>query len=161
VLPNAAWFFFAGQPNYLAFRDTHPAESFLAATFSAPHIPSLAFAPAILALPLLALPITALLLRRLAHLFIQEDGVSVPTDVTGWHIYRLDWLASEVRFFVDDQHLFTTQVSPRGPLGLVIWIDNQYAAFPPSGKLRFGTSPNPEPAWLEIEGLVVETTSQA
>src|SRR5512147_1754689 len=32
VLPNAAWFFYAGQPNYLAFRDTHPAEGFLAAT---------------------------------------------------------------------------------------------------------------------------------
>jgi hypothetical protein len=155
ALPNAAWFFYAGRPNYLAFRDTHPAEGFLAATFSAPHIPALVFAPGILALPLLALPATARLLRRLARLFIQEDGVSVPGDVTGWHTYRLDWLAGEARFHLDDQHLFTTRVSPRGPLGLVIWIDNQYAAFPPSGKLRFGTSPNPEPAWLEIEDLKV------
>jgi hypothetical protein len=51
--------------------------------------------------------------------------------------------------------VFEPSISPHGPLGLVIWIDNQFAAIPPSGKVRFGTLPTPEPAWLEVEGLVV------
>jgi len=153
VLPNAAWFFHAGLPNYLAFRDTHPADGFLAATFSALQVPSPALAPAVLALPLLALPPAARLLRRVARLLIGEDGASVPGDPTQWHNYRLEWGEDRVRFFIDDRFFFTTTVSPRGRLGLVIWMDNQYAAFPPSGKLRSGSSPNPDPAWLEVDQI--------
>jgi hypothetical protein len=52
---------------------------------------------------------------------------------------------------VDGREFYSTPVTPRGRLGLVIWIDNQYAAFPPSGKLRAGTSPNLDPAWLEVD----------
>jgi hypothetical protein len=46
-------------------------------------------------------------------------------------------------------------VSPHSPLGLVIWIDNQYAAFTPEGRLGFGALENPEPAWLEITDIDV------
>jgi hypothetical protein len=48
-----------------------------------------------------------------------------------------------------------TSVSPRPPLGLVIWIDNQYAAWHPDGKIGFGVLENTEPAWLEIEDLLM------
>ena len=58
-----------------------------------------------------------------------------------------------VSFRVDQEVVFETRVSPLGPLGLVIWIDNQYAAVPPSGHLSYGTLANPEPAWIDIEGL--------
>jgi hypothetical protein len=155
VLPNAAWFFYAGPPNYLAFRDNHPAEGFLAATFSAPPIPSLALAPAGLALPLLALPLTAKLLRRAAGLLIGEDSTLLDGDVTKWHTYRLDWGNDLARFFVDGSEVWATGVLPRGKLGSVIWIDNQYAAFPPSGRLRAGSSPNPQPAWLEVDQVKI------
>jgi hypothetical protein len=40
-------------------------------------------------------------------------------------------------------------------MGLVLWIDNQYAAFPPDGKLRAGTLPALEEAWLEISQVQV------
>jgi hypothetical protein len=155
VLPNAAWFFSAGAPNYLAFRDTHPASGFLAATFSAPRLPSWVFAPALLAFPLLAIPGTARLLRRAASALIGEAAAQVPGDPTQWHAYRLDWEAERARFWVDGVELFSTPVTPRGRLGLVIWLDNQFAAFPPSGKLQSGTSPNPQPAWLEVAGIQV------
>ncbi len=155
VLPNAAWFFYAGLPNYLAFRDTHPANGFLAATFSSPQIPSLALAPALLALPLLVLPLTARLLRWAVRLLIGEDGALVPGDPTQWHTYRLEWEKERVRFSVDGGEFFTTAVPPRGKQGLVIWIDNQYAAFPPSGKLRSGSSLSPDPAWLEVDQVEV------
>lgn len=156
VLPNAVWFFYAGTPNYLAFHDHHPAQGLLAATFSSPHIPSLLFAPGALALPLLALRPTARLIRKAAGLLIKDDAALVQCDPTQWRTYRIDWLEREARFFVDGMQIFATPAAPRPPLGLVIWIDNQYAAFPPTGKLRMGTSPNPEPAWLEVQDIIVD-----
>ena len=156
ALPNAAWFFYAGPPNHLAFRDDHPAQGFLAATFSALPIPSLLLAPGALALPLLALPSTARLVRRAARLLLKESGGLVPGDPTQWHTYRIEWGDSYARFLVDEVEVLLTPVSPRAPLGLILWVDNQYAAFPPSGKLRMGTLPNPEPFWMEVEGVRVD-----
>jgi hypothetical protein len=156
ALPNAAWFFFAGRPNFLAFRDTHPAQGFLAGTFSSPHLPALLLAPGLLAAPGIFLPPFARLLRRVVRWFIQEDAAALSVDPTGWHDYRMDWQAQQVSFWVDEVPVFSTPVAPRGPLGLAIWIDNQYAAFPPSGKVRAGTSPNPLPAWLEIEVVSIK-----
>lgn len=155
ALPDAAWFFYAGPPNHLAFRDDHPAQGFLAATFASRSFPTLLLAPGALALPLLALPPAARLLRRAARYLINEDSTLVPGDPLQWRTYRIDWLADCARFFVDGGEIFATAVTPRAPLGLVIWIDNQYAAFPPSGRLRAGTSPNPEAAWLEVDGVEI------
>jgi hypothetical protein len=49
-------------------------------------------------------------------------------------------------------------VSPRGPLGLVIWLDNQYAAWKADGRLAYGTLPTPEDCWIEIEDLKINQT---
>jgi len=86
---------------------------------------------------------------------IDEDGIRLDVDVTQWHRYRLDWRESAVSFEVDDALVFQSQVSPNPPLGLVIWIDNQYAAFSPEGKIGFGVLENSEPAWLEIKDIDV------
>jgi hypothetical protein len=40
----------------------------------------------------------------------------------------------------------------RDRLGLTLWIDNQYAAWRPDGKIGFGVLGNEE-AWLEIADL--------
>jgi hypothetical protein len=40
-------------------------------------------------------------------------------------------------------------------LGFVLWVDNQYAAFPPDGRIRFGSLENPEPAWIEVRNLSI------
>lgn len=154
ALPNAAWFFHAGQPNYLAFRDHHSAQGFLAAVFSSPLVSSLALAPAGLALPLLLFPPAARLLRKMAARLIAEDSVSAAVDPLVWHTYRIEWRPNQARFFIDGQEIFTTSAAPRGRQGIVIWIDNQYVSFPPSGKLRMGTSTNREPAWLEVDEIV-------
>jgi len=150
TLPNAAWYFYAGIPNYLAFRDTHPAQGFLAATFHSPDLTG-----PLLAAPLLLLPSTARMLRRAAGQVVGEDGTIVPVDSTGWHVYRLRCNEQQAVFEVDGCPVLSTAVVPRGPLGLVIWIDNQYAAFPPNGKISMGTSPNPQ-AWMEVQDLAVE-----
>jgi hypothetical protein len=104
---------------------------------------------------MLAIRPLARLLRRAASKLIGESGARVAVDPTQWHTYRLDWRAEQARFFVDGSEVYASPVSPHGPLGLVLWIDNQYAAFPPSGKLAMGTSANPEAAWLEMEGIEV------
>jgi hypothetical protein len=156
ALPNTAWFFYAGAGNHLAFRDTHPAQGFLAATFSAPRIPGLLLAPGALALPALAVRPLGRLLRRAIGRLVGEDGRLVPGDPTAWRAYRLDWRADRVTFFLDGEEIYSTPFSPRAPLGLVLWIDNQYAAFPPTGKVSLGTSPNPQPAWLELSDIQVE-----
>ena len=84
---------------------------------------------------------------------VEEDGVRLEVDVTQWHGYRLEWSPTRSAFWVDEALVLETSVSPRHPLGLVIWVDNQYAAFPPEGKLGFGILENTEPAWLEVEDL--------
>lgn len=157
ALPQAAWFFYASPPNHLALHDTHPAQGLLAATFASRRIPPLLLAPALLALPLLAWPPTARWLRQAARRFVAEDALRLDLDPTQSHHYRLEWRADTVDFTVDGALCFTTPVAPRGPLGLVLWIDNQYAAFPPDGRLRFGTLPN-EDAWLEFTSVELSAT---
>ena len=159
ALPDAAWFFFASPPNYLSLRDDLPAQGWLAATFRSPRLPALLallMAPGAL---FLALPPAARLLRMVGRRAVRQAAVSVPVDPTGWHDYELLWQEDGASFGVDGQTLLETRTSPFGPLGLVIWIDNQYAAAPPGGRLSFGTLPNPDTSWVEIERLTVQRKS--
>ncbi len=141
------------------------ANGFLAQVFRSPKFhPSLILAG-------LALPFSRKTTRRLMGKVIDEDGIQLwsvgarshdtqqqavglqSVDSTQWHRYRLEWREERVSFDVDDVQVFESQVSPNPPLGLVIWIDNQYAAFTPEGKIGFGVLENPEPAWLEIKDI--------
>jgi len=121
----------------------------------------------------LALPFSRRTTRRLLRKVIEEDGINLhgrrslapadalesayyaSVDVTQWHGYRLEWREKQVSFEVDEALVFESQVSPNPLLGLVIWIDNQYAAFTPEGRIGFGVLENPEPAWLEIRDLEI------
>jgi len=150
VLPDAAWFFHASPQNYLSFRDDLPASGFLASTFSSIKVPTAGLA---LASPLLALtliPNISQLVRKLLRRAVRQDASVIHTNATDWHDYSMEWDAGEVRFRLDGVAILITHIAPSGPLSLVIWVDNQYAALPPSGRLRYGTLPNPAPAWLEI-----------
>jgi hypothetical protein len=151
ALPNCAWFFHGSPPNFLSLRDDLPAQGFFAGTFQAPRLPAPLLALGSPAAALLLMPITARLLRRIARIAIRQDGARVDADPVEWHEYRLDWLKKRARFHIDGREFLDTGISPSGPLGLVLWIDNQYAAFPPNGRVRFGTVSNPEAAWLEVE----------
>lgn len=151
ALPNAAWFFFASPPNYLALRDDIPAWGQLVATFRSPHIPAPLLAPAVLALPLAFLPAGAKLLRRIGRRILLQEAESLSLDPTLWHSYAMDWGDDGVVFHVDGEMVFKTSLTPRGPLGLVIWVDNQYAALPPDGRLGYGNLANNQVAWIDIE----------
>jgi len=148
TLPNAAWFFGASVQNHLSFRDDRPGHGFLAQTFRAPTLHPLLIPAA------LAMPFSRKTTRRLLGRAIEEDGVALSADVTQWHGYRLEWSPERVLFEVDNAPVLETPVSPRGPLGVVIWIDNQFAAFTPEGKLAFGFLEGKE-EWIEMEDIEI------
>jgi len=155
ALPNATWFFFASPPNYLSLRDNLPAQGSLAATFRSPRWPSLFSLLGPPLLPFILLPPAARLFRRWARRIVRQDAASLTFDPSDWHTYTLSWDALQTTFQVDGETVLETPVSPDGPLGLVLWLDNQFAALPPDGRFRYGTLSNPEGAWVEIEELVV------
>ncbi|MGD2159094.1 MAG: hypothetical protein PVG14_06775 [Anaerolineales bacterium] len=155
ALPNAAWFFFASPPNYLSLRDDQPAQGFLAATFRSWSLPAVILALGLPALPLLLWPLTARWLRPLGRGVVHQDALALDLNPTNWHRYCLEWGLERVIFSVDDKVVFETPVVPRGPLGLVLWVDNQYAAYPPDGRLAYGTLTTSEPAWLQIGDLIL------
>jgi hypothetical protein len=151
ALPNAAWFFFASPPNYLSLRDDLPAQGALAAGFRSPDVPGLLLAFGAPVLPFFFLPATARLLRRLGRRFVQQDARAMAFDPTAWHAYSIMWNKDSIVFRVDGEQVFETKTVPSGPLGLVIWVDNQFAALPPNGRLAFGNLDNPKTAWIEIK----------
>jgi hypothetical protein len=148
TLPNAAWFFGASKENYLSFQYDYPANGFIAQSFRSPK-----FHPYLI-LAGLAFPFRKIQTRRYLSEVIMEDSKTVSVDSTQWHKYQLEWSPKRVVWKVDDVEVFESSVSPNPPLGLVIWIDNQFASFTPDGKLSFGVLENQE-AWLEIADLMM------
>ncbi len=155
ALPQAAWFFYASPQNYLSFRDDLPAQGFLAATFGSVPVGAVKLGILAAQLPLAFLPSTSQIIRRQLRRVIHQGAAPIDIDVTQWHDYELNWSTRGVNFTVDAQRILQTPIAPQAPLGLVIWVDNQYAALPPQGRLRFGTLPNPEPVWLEIRDALL------
>jgi hypothetical protein len=86
---------------------------------------------------------------------IRQDGNNIDTDVTQWHEYSIHWLTEGCLFAIDGNEVLITPTTPASPLGLVIWIDNQFAAWTPEGRLGYGTLENPE-AWMEIGKISVK-----
>jgi len=150
ALPNAVWFFFASPQNYLSFTDDKPAQGFLAQTFRSPK-----FHPLLIPAGF-ALPFSRKMTRKLLSKVIKEDSSAVSVDTTQWHRYRIEWDAKRTVWYVDDALVFESPVSPNTsqPLGVIIWIDNQYAAFTPEGKIAAGVLAGEE-EWLEVEDLVI------
>jgi len=153
--PNVTWFFFASPQNYLSLRNDLPANGFMAQTFNSPRFHNLFVALGAMGLPFLLWPLLARKFRSYLRYMVAEDSFEINIDVTQWHNYTLEWHNEFVLFKVDNQ-TFTTENTPNSPLCFILWIDNQYASFPSSGKLSYGTLANHQPAWLEIEALKLE-----
>ena len=161
--PNTAWFFHAAPPNYLSLRDDLPAQGFLASAFRSLDWPRRRLignrtgVPNPVGTKKSPWPFRWGLdgVRRVGSWFIGQDASSLTIDCTEWHSYAIECGEDGVIFKVNGEIIFQTKVTPRGRLGLVLWIDNQYAAFPPGGRLTFGTSESNQPGWLELAGISV------
>ena len=146
ALPNAVWFFYGSGENHLSFTAGKPANGFMTQTFRSPR-----FHPLLIPAGLV-LPFSRRSARKFLGRVIAEDSAALSVDVTQWHAYRLEWSPQRVLWQVDGASVFEAPVSPHPPLGVIIWIDNQYAAFTPEGRLSFGILEGRE-EWLEIEDL--------
>ncbi|HET9111895.1 MAG TPA: hypothetical protein VFN78_13785 [Ktedonobacterales bacterium] len=158
-LPDALWFFGASPPSNMALTAHGPGYGWKAQLVRA-HRPG-----ALLATPPLAL--TALWarvsgdVRPAAGWLERMTGArealldSVAADLRQWHDYTLEWLPDRARFWVDGRQALVAEDPPRGPLGFVAWIDNQYAVATPRGELRFGIL-DCEPQWLELDSINIE-----
>jgi len=156
ALPAAVWFFFASAANDLPFAPP-PGHGWFAATLDATTPRALALLP--LAPTVLLLNQFAPLRRRLWPAVRHRLGIHaapLAVDLRQWHDYRLEWRRDGGCFFVDGVRVFTTPAAPRGPLGFVCWLDNQYLVLTPRGRFRAGVLPLAEEQWLEVAGLRIE-----
>jgi hypothetical protein len=159
TLPQATWFFYGSAPNDLPLAPDGPGRGWFAATLDATTWTALALAP--LAPPVLLLNQVGALRRRLWPAVQRGLGISyrqIGQSLTAWHDYRLSWRPDGCTFHVDGRPILETNHSPRGPLGFVCWLDNQFMVATARGRFAWGTLKPTEAQWLEIRGLEVVKT---
>lgn len=159
-LPCAVWFFFGSPPSEMALARGIPGHGWKAATIDASRLPFLLLAPAA-PLGFLAMHLPALyrLLWPVGQWAVGVSEAMINPDVADLHephTYRLDWLPNTARFYVDDRLILQTPYAPRGPLGFVAWLDNQYAVVTPQGRLGLGLIDVPDREWLALDSIVIE-----
>jgi hypothetical protein len=154
-MPQTVWFFFASRPSDMPLAQGVPGFGWKAATLDASR------PLAMLLLPFAPLGILAFrwgwLCRKLwplAQRILKVDEMLLPIDIDSWHEYGFSWDEQGVRFEIDGKTVLTTRHSPRGWLGFVAWIDNQYMVATPQGRVQHGILLTEE-QWLEIASLQV------
>jgi hypothetical protein len=161
TLPRAAWFFHASPPSNMKLDLETPGCGWKAATIDALRPAALLLAP--LALPAVLLMNLRPLYRKLwppiqRRLNMAEALVDV--DTREWHTYALEWGTERARFTVAAEGAQPRQVleapAPHGPLGFVMWMDNQYLVATPWGKVRWGVLDVPGAQWLDVSHLSIE-----
>ena len=155
TLPRAIWFFYASPPSNMALALDVPGWGWKAATIDATRPSALAIAP--LAPIVLLLNRSRRLYRRIwpniqKALSIHEQLLP-PAQMLDWHTYEIEWQINRARFYVDERLTLETDRSPRGPLGFVAWIDNQYAVVTPAGRIQVGLLDVTQPQWLDLAEL--------
>lgn len=155
-LPAALWFLFAAPPSDMPLAHNVPGSGWKAASIDATRPSALIWAP--------AAPVV-MLLNRYPRLFprvwrsVQRDlGISEASfePDNQWHWYEIEWLRNQASLRIDGQTILYTKRPPRGPLGFVAWVDNQWAIATPQGRFGWGLSESTA-QWLDIESLSIET----
>jgi hypothetical protein len=161
TLPRAAWFFYASPPSDMKLDLQVPGHGWKAATIDALRPAALWLAP--LALPAMLLmnarPLYCALWPSIQRrLSVAEALLNV--DTRQWHAYELEWGTERTTFTVVAQGQARRQVleapAPCGPLGFVMWMDNQYLVATPWGRLGWGKLDVPGEQWLEVDHLAIE-----
>jgi hypothetical protein len=164
-LPRYVWFFFGGGPMNMAFVRGVPGHGWKAGTADFTRLPFLLLLPgAPLGFLLMRIPALYRTLWPVAQWAIgAAEAVISPelADLREPHTYRLEWLQNGARWHVDNRLILESPYSPRGPLGFVAWLDNQYAIVTPQGHLGLGLVNAPGRQWLAIEEVRIEPMSSA
>ncbi|MEO8606301.1 MAG: hypothetical protein ABI690_00340 [Chloroflexota bacterium] len=157
-LPQATWFFFSAPPSDMALAKGVPGPGWKAATINATRWQFLAMLPtAPIGLLLMRVPA---LYQRLWPIGQQAIGVSEQLLdsqlLLDMRTYILEWHPNKILFLVDDRLVHQAAVRLNGPLGFIIWVDNQYAVVTPQGKIGFGLVDIKNPQSLIVESVRIE-----
>jgi hypothetical protein len=160
TLPRALWFFYSSPPSDMKLDLSVPGDGWKAAAIDALRPSALLLVP--LALPAALLMNLRPLYRALwppiqGALNIRESATDVP--LTAWHTYVIEWGVEYTTFSVDDRPVLERAPSPVGPLGFVMWLDNQYMIVKPWGRFGWGLLEKPGRQWLEVDRLLIEPES--
>ncbi len=157
MLPQATWFFFGSPPNDLPLAQSEPGRGWFAATLDATTWRAISLIP--LAPPVLLLNQFSSLRRKIwpwVQKKLQISFQPIAEPMTEWRDYQLNWRKIGCDFLVNGRLIHQTPFSPRGPLGFVCWMDNQYMVATANGRFRWGTLPIETSQWLEVENLKIE-----
>lgn len=156
-LPAAVWFFFSAPPSDMPLALGVGGHGWKCATFDARHwsfIGLLPFAP----LGFLLMRVPAIY-RRLWPVGQRAIGVNeymLDADLLAQlHRYVIEWYPREVRFSVDGRLMYRAPSAPRGPLGFIAWVDNQYAIVTPQGRFGAGFVPLLDEQILRIASVQI------
>lgn len=153
ALPAACWFFYASAPSDMPLALEAPGAGWKAATLDA-RSPRAAAHLAALA-PVIPLLRMARLRARLWPHFQRALRIAeapLAADMTAWHSYALVWEPESVQFAVDG-HVVLRSTAPAGPLGLVVWLDNQWMVARPDGRIGGGVLARTATQWMEVRCL--------
>ncbi len=154
ALPRAIWFFYASPDSDMKLDLETPGHGWKAATMDASRLPFLLLAPtAPLAVPLMNIRPLYRALWPVGQRAIGVREALIDAPMTEWHTYELRWEVGRAIFRVDDQTVLAADTSPRGPLGFVMWIDNQAMVATPWGRFAYRLLPIPRPQWMEVAVL--------
>ena len=160
ALPQALWFIYAGPDADMRLAPEQPGWGWKASLLDACTPRFLVWAPLLaLTAPLMRIPPLTGWLWRAVQQAAGIADLQLPVAMRDWHIYTIDWQCERVRFSVDGRLLEEISHAPAGPLGLVLWLDNQYLQIAPWGHFRWGMVAKEATQWLEIDWLAVESAS--
>jgi hypothetical protein len=150
--PQTLWYFYGSPENDLQLAPNLPGFGWKASGIRSPKIPLLLLSPlAGLAVAVSYIPYLRSIMMLLARRFIVVNEVLLEVSLAEWHTYTLDWDVSSAVFRVDGQTVNIVEHPPEGPLGFVIWIDNQFAVASSKKRFQFGVIQTTESHWLEFE----------
>jgi len=156
ALPRAIWFFYGSPPSNLKLDVQTPGHGWKAATIDALRPAALLLAPVA---PLAVLLMNARPLYRALWPPIQRAlnvrEATVEAGMTGWHTYVIEWGTERARFSVDGKTVMQRAPAPHGPLGFVMWLDNQYMIATPQGRFGWGLLDAPGRQWMEVDELAI------
>lgn len=156
ALPAALWFFHASPPSDLPLALGVPGQGWKAACIDATTPAALAWAP--LAAPVALANRLPALERRIwpaVQRSLRISEAAIPALGQPWRTHTLEWRRDGARFLIDGVCVHETERAPRGPLGFVAWLDNQWAVVSPRGRFGWGLLDTPE-QWLDLGRLEIE-----
>jgi hypothetical protein len=157
ALPRALWFFYSSKPSLLYLDEKQAYNDWQAMSIDAnnPRFISM--------LPLLGLGFPLFNFSKIRNFVwpkvkkaFKGSQQNIQLNFNQWHDYEIIWNVKSVTFLIDGNIIHYTEQSPIGPMGLVIWIDNQYLILKPTGRFGFGNLEVPYEQSLEIKNLSIQ-----